>query len=132
MLSTTPSRMQVYRSLSELPASFGPSVATIGNFDGVHRGHQWVIGEVIAKARSLNARSLVITFDPHPAHVLRPETDQPLITPLAQKLDLLAATGVDAALVLPFTHELSHTSARAFAEEVLKEKLRVLELHEGE
>jgi riboflavin kinase/FMN adenylyltransferase len=124
--------MQIYRSLSELPASFGPSVATIGNFDGVHRGHQWVIGEVIATARSLNARSLVITFDPHPAHVLRPETSQPLITPLAQKLDLLAATGIDAALVLPFTHELSHTSARAFAEDVLKQRLRILELHEGE
>lgn len=132
MPSTTTSRMQVYRSLSELPATFGPSVATIGNFDGVHRGHQWVIGEVIARARALNARSLAITFDPHPAHVLRPETGQPLITPLAQKLDLLASTGIDAVLVLPFTQELSRTSARSFAEEVLKRRLNILELHEGE
>jgi riboflavin kinase/FMN adenylyltransferase len=124
--------MQVYRSLSELPATFGPSVATIGNFDGVHRGHQWVIGEVIARARALKARSLAITFDPHPAHVLRPETGQPLITPLAQKLDLLASTGIDAVLVLPFTQELSRTSARSFAEEVLKRRLNILELHEGE
>jgi riboflavin kinase/FMN adenylyltransferase len=124
--------MQVYRSLSELPATFGPSVATIGNFDGVHRGHQWVIGEVIARARTLKARSLAITFDPHPAHVLRPETGQPLITPLAQKLDLLASTGIDAVLVLPFTQELSRTSARSFAEEVLKRRLNILELHEGE
>ncbi|HTF65460.1 MAG TPA: bifunctional riboflavin kinase/FAD synthetase [Edaphobacter sp.] len=132
MPSTTTSCMQVYRSLSELPATFGPSVATIGNFDGVHRGHQWVIGEVIARARALKARSLAITFDPHPAHVLRPETGQPLITPLAQKLDLLASTGIDAVLVLPFTQELSRTSARSFAEEVLKRRLNILELHEGE
>jgi riboflavin kinase/FMN adenylyltransferase len=124
--------MEVYRSLSELPATFGPSVATIGNFDGVHRGHQWVIGEVIARARALKARSLAITFDPHPAHVLRPETGQPLITPLAQKLDQLASTGIDAVVVLPFTQELSRTSARSFAEEVLKQKLDILELHEGE
>ncbi|HTH53438.1 MAG TPA: riboflavin biosynthesis protein RibF [Edaphobacter sp.] len=132
MTSTIQSRMQIYRSLSELPPAFGPTVATIGNFDGVHRGHQWVIGEVIARARALNARSLIITFDPHPARVLRPETAQPLITPLAQKLELFAATGVDAVLVLPFTHELSHTPARTFATETLKNRLGIIELHEGD
>jgi riboflavin kinase/FMN adenylyltransferase len=125
-------RMQIYRSLSELPNTFGPSVATIGNFDGVHRGHQWVIGEVIAQARARKALSLAITFDPHPAHVLHPETGRPLITPLAQKLDLLAATGLDATLVLPFTHELSLMTARAFATDVLKQRLGVVALHEGE
>jgi len=124
--------MQIYRSLSELPVPFGPTVATIGNFDGVHRGHQWVIGEVIARARALHARSLAVTFDPHPAHVLRPETGQPLITPLQQKLDQLAATGLDAVLVLPFTRELSQTTARSFAEDVLKQRLGIVELHEGE
>jgi len=131
-MSSTTHRMQIYRSLAELPSSFGPTVATIGNFDGVHRGHQWVIGEVIARAQALNARSLAITFDPHPARVLRPETSQPLITPLAQKLELLATTGIDTTLVLPFTHELSHTSARTFANEVLKQRLGIIELHEGE
>lgn len=125
-------RMQIYRSLSELPASFGPSVATIGNFDGVHRGHQWVIREVIAQARARKANSLAITFDPHPAHVLHPETGRPLITPLARKLDLLAATGLDATLVLPFTHDLSLMTARAFATNVLKQRLGVVALHEGE
>lgn len=124
--------MQIFHSLSEIPQNFGPTVATIGNFDGVHRGHQWVIGEVISRARALNARSLAITFDPHPARVLRPQTALPLITPLDAKLDLLRSTGVDATLVLPFTSDLSHTSARDFATQVLHERLRVIELHEGE
>lgn len=124
--------MQIFRTLSEIPSSFGPTVATIGNFDGVHRGHQWVIGEVIARARALNARSLAITFDPHPARVLRPQTALPLITPLNDKLNLLRETGVDATLVLPFTVEFSHTSARDFATQVLHETLGIIELHEGE
>lgn len=126
------SRMQIFRSLAEVPKPFGPTVATIGNFDGVHRGHQWVIHEVIERARALNARSLAITFDPHPVRVLRPETSQPLITPLAQKLELLAATGIDATLVLPFTRDLSLTPARTFAEKTLQQGLNVIELHEGE
>lgn len=124
--------MQIFRSLSNLPAGFGPTVATIGNFDGVHLGHQWVLGEVIRRACALNARSLAITFDPHPARVLRPQTPLPLITPLAEKLALLEATGVDATLVLPFTTELSHMTARDFATQVLRGKLGIVELHEGE
>lgn len=124
--------MQIFRSLSDLPAAFGPTVATIGNFDGVHRGHRWVIREVIRRARALKARSLAITFDPHPARVLRPQTPLPLITPLAQKLALLESTAVDATLVLPFTPELSHMTARDFATHVLHDKLGIIELHEGE
>lgn len=124
--------MQIFRQLAEVPSDFGPSIATIGNFDGVHRGHQWVIAEVVARARSLKLSSLAITFDPHPIRVIRPESSQPLITPLAEKLELLSATGIDAVLVLPFTIELSHMSARIFATEVLQQKLHVIELHEGE
>jgi len=124
--------MQIFRQLAEIPASFGPSVATIGNFDGVHRGHQWVISEVVARARQLGIRSIAITFDPHPARVIRPESRQPLITPLARKIDLLSATGLDALLVLPFTSELSRTTARDFATTVLQQTLHVTELHEGE
>jgi riboflavin kinase/FMN adenylyltransferase len=124
--------MKIYRQLAEVPPNFGPSVATIGNFDGVHRGHQWVIAEVVARAHSLNAPSIAITFDPHPSRVLRPESSQPLITPLDEKLELLAATGIDAVLILPFTKEFSHTSARAFATDVLQQVLHVTELHEGE
>jgi riboflavin kinase/FMN adenylyltransferase len=124
--------MQLYRQLAEIPHDFGPTIATIGNFDGVHRGHQWVVSEVVSRARAMGQRSVAITFDPHPARVIRPDSVQPLITPLSQKLDLLAATGIDAVLVLPFTAELSRTTAREFATSVLKDALHVTELHEGE
>jgi riboflavin kinase/FMN adenylyltransferase len=124
--------MQIFRQLAEVPPNFGPSIATIGNFDGVHRGHQWVIAEVVERARSLGARSIAITFDPHPARVLRPESSQPLITPLDEKLELLASTGIDAVLILPFTEEFSRLSARTFATDVLQRVLHVTELHEGE
>ncbi len=124
--------MQIFRHLSEVPSNFGPTVATIGNFDGVHRGHLSVIEEVVARARALGAKSIAITFEPHPARVLRPGSTLPLITPLTEKLDLLSSTGLDAVLVLPFTKEFSQMSARAFATEVLHHALHVIELHEGE
>lgn len=124
--------MKIYRNLSEVPANFGPSIATIGNFDGVHRGHRWVIAEVVKRARALGIRSVAITFDPHPARVLRPESRQPLITSLPQKLELLEATGIDALLILPFTGDLSRMTARTFATTVLQHTLHVTELHEGE
>lgn len=124
--------MKIYRHLSEIPANFGPSVATIGNFDGVHRGHRGVISEVVDRARSLGVSSVAITFDPHPARILRPQAHQPLITPLDQKIELLATTGIDALLILPFTGDFSRMTARSFATNVLQQSLHVTELHEGE
>ncbi|MEO6806750.1 MAG: riboflavin biosynthesis protein RibF, partial [Edaphobacter sp.] len=124
--------MKIFRQLAEVPQNFGPTIATIGNFDGVHRGHRGVIAEVVARARALGIQSIAITFDPHPARVIRPESSQPLITPLAEKLELLASTGIDAVLILPFTVELSRTSARTFATDILQKVLHVTELHEGE
>jgi riboflavin kinase/FMN adenylyltransferase len=124
--------MNTFHSLAQLPAAFGPVVATIGNFDGVHRGHRWVIDKVKARARALGLRSLAITFDPHPARVLRPDAPHVLITPLAQKLELLAQTGIDGTLVLPFTPELSQLSALAFARDILRDRIHVREVHEGE
>ncbi|MDQ2834226.1 MAG: bifunctional riboflavin kinase/FMN adenylyltransferase [Acidobacteriota bacterium] len=124
--------MEIFRQLSEVPVDFGPTVATIGNFDGAHRGHQWVIAEVVARARAEGRRSLAITFDPHPARVIRPELRLPLITPLEERLALLSATGLDAVLVLSFTREMSRMTAREFASEVLQRRLHVKELHEGE
>jgi riboflavin kinase / FMN adenylyltransferase len=121
--------MNIYR---ELPASFPPSVATIGNFDGVHRGHQGVIAEVVARARTKNCASLALTFDPHPARVLRPAFTQRLITPLAQKLELLEGTGIENVAVLSFTELFSKMSARAFATEILRDTFHIQELHEGE
>jgi riboflavin kinase/FMN adenylyltransferase len=124
--------MNIYRQLAELPTATAPIVATIGNFDGVHLGHQGVIAEVIERARFLGGRSLAITFDPHPARVLRPDTPHPLITPLPRKLELLAATGIDATLVLPFTEKLRQMHPRDFATSVLIDAVHATEIHEGE
>jgi riboflavin kinase/FMN adenylyltransferase len=124
--------MQIYRQLDQFPATTKPVVATIGNFDGVHLGHRSVIAEVIARARVLSGLSLAVTFDPHPARVLRPEQPFPLITPLPRKLELLAATGIDAALVLPFTESFCRMSAHDFAADILHRAIGATEVHEGE
>lgn len=124
--------MQIARSLTELDLDTLPAVVTIGNFDGVHCGHQAVIAAVNQRARTLGARSVVVTFDPHPSQVLQTKARTALLTPLSHKLELLAATGVDLTLVLPFTEELRTLTARQFAEQVLCAGLRTLEIHEGE
>jgi riboflavin kinase/FMN adenylyltransferase len=129
--------MQVFRSLDEIPSSFGPTVVAIGNFDGVHRGHQAIIGNVRQRARELatpdsRVRSIALTFDPHPVRVLRPAQAPRLITPMPQRLDLLAATGLDATVVIPFTEEFSRLSAHDFAQQVLSHSLRAAEVHEGD
>jgi riboflavin kinase/FMN adenylyltransferase len=123
--------MNLYRQLEELPPATTPVVATIGNFDGVHLGHQCVIAEVIERARFLGGRSLAITFDPHPARVLHPERPHRLITPLPRKLELLAATRIDSTLVLSFTDELRHMHPRDFVKDILVDTLHVTEVHEG-
>ena len=123
---------QVFRHLNEVPADWGASVVTIGNFDGVHCGHRAVIAEVTRRARQLKARSVLVTLDPHPAEVLRPGEAPRLITPLPLKLDLLRETGLDAVLVLPFTEGYARTTAQTFAESVLRDALHAVEVHEGE
>lgn len=124
--------MQIFRSLAEIPSHAGPSVVAIGNFDGLHRGHQEILAEVRRRAQEQGAFSVAVTFDPHPVRVLRPEMAPKLITPMPQRLELLARTGVDATLVLPFTQKLSQTSALDFAKNVLADGLRAVEVHEGE
>ncbi|HTJ29246.1 MAG TPA: riboflavin biosynthesis protein RibF [Acidobacteriaceae bacterium] len=123
--------MKVFRSLTEIPAEFGPSVASIGNFDGVHLGHQDVLRAVTVEARTLGCRSIAITFDPHPEKFLRPDHAPKLIAPMAARLDLLAATGIDATLVLPFDDSLACLSARSCVEEILFRCLKVRAMHEG-
>ncbi len=121
----------VYRSIAEIPAGFGPTVAAIGNFDGLHLGHREILCAVVESARQRHARAVAITFEPHPEHFLRADKAPLLLTPLAEKLRLLAGTGIDAVLVLPFDAELAGLSARAFAEQILAGALHVRELHEG-
>src|SRR5450432_1287182 len=111
--------MLVFRSLEEVPPGFGPSVVTIGNFDGVHRGHHAVLGLVVDQARQNGLQAVAVTFDPHPLAVLYPDrAPEPLSTP-EHKLELLAEVGLDAVLVMAFTHELALWSPRRFVQEVL-------------
>ena len=121
----------VYRSLGELPAGFGPSAVAVGNFDGVHLGHREILAAVAADARAMQGRSVAVTFDPHPEHVLRPAKAPKLITPTPERIRLLAGTGVDAVLVLPFDAALAHLAPRAFVEQILVGALGVRRVHEG-
>lgn len=121
----------VYRGIAEVPAGFGPSIAAIGNFDGVHRGHQQILSAVVAEARERGLRSLAVTFDPHPEKCLRPSSAPGLLTPMDHRLDLLATTGVDAVVVLRFDPALARLSAREFVQHVLIDTLNVRGLHEG-
>jgi len=123
--------MQTFHSLAELPSDWTATVLSVGNFDGVHRAHQLVLGKVVERARQLGARALAVTFEPHPMRVLRPDIAPRLITPLPRKLELLATLGLDATVVLPFTRDLSLMPAADFADLVLTRGLRAREVHEG-
>jgi riboflavin kinase/FMN adenylyltransferase len=123
--------MAVYRSVDEIPAGFGPSVASIGNFDGVHLGHRQILAAVVAEARTLGACAVAVTFDPHPEQLLRPDKALKLLTPMPERLQLLAETGIDAVLVLPFDAALAGLSALSFVRRILVEGLEIVGLHEG-
>jgi riboflavin kinase/FMN adenylyltransferase len=124
--------MQVFRSLAEVPAGFGPTVAAVGNFDGVHRGHREILSGVIGEARATGAKAVAVTFDPHPERFLRPDKAPRLITPTAERLRLLAETGIDAALVLKFDAALANLAPREFVERILVVALAVRSMHEGQ
>src|SRR5271166_2142867 len=113
--------MQVFRKLEEVPADFGPTVLSVGNFDGVHRAHTRVLAEIVRRAREQKLKSLAVSFEPHAVRILRPDSTLKLLTPTPEKLRLLAATGLDATLLLPFTRDLSLMSPEQFAHDILKE-----------
>jgi riboflavin kinase/FMN adenylyltransferase len=114
-----------------VPANLGPTVVSVGNFDGVHMAHQAVVRRMAERAHAIGGKAVAVTFDPHPLRILRPDSSPRLLTPLDVKLQLLEQTGVDAVLVLPFTRDLSLMSAHDFARNVLVEALHAREVHEG-
>jgi riboflavin kinase/FMN adenylyltransferase len=121
----------VYRSLGEIPAGLGPTVASIGNFDGVHLGHREILSAVVREARALGVSAIAVTFDPHPERFLRPAYAPRLLTPMDERIKLLAAAGVDAVVVLPFNDEFAALTAGQFVSKILVGKLNVCSLHEG-
>jgi riboflavin kinase / FMN adenylyltransferase len=120
--------LAVLRSPEEWKARFGAdergSAVTIGNFDGVHLGHQEILRRVVERARRDDLRSTVVTFDPHPLRILRPNDAPALLATLDQRLAMLESCGLDAALVLPFDAELARLSAREFVEQIIARTLR--------
>ncbi len=114
----------IWNDPSEVPADFGPSVVTFGNFDGVHRGHQQVLSQLIRTARMNHARAVAITFDPHPAQVHRPEEAPELIMGLEDKLVALGEVGLDAVLVMKYSLELASLSPEEFVATVLVGSLK--------
>jgi len=121
----------IWRSLDDVPADWGGSVVAIGVFDGVHAGHRAIVERAKTDATEAGVPTVVITFDPHPNAVVRPDQTPLMLTSVEHRADLLAELGVDAMFVLPFTKELSHLSAEEFVENVLASKLHALRVVVG-
>ncbi|MDH2425196.1 bifunctional riboflavin kinase/FAD synthetase [Sphaerisporangium sp. TRM90804] len=124
--------MQAWHGLDDVPADWGRSVITIGVFDGVHRGHQRMVGSAVAMARRLGVASVVVTFDPHPEEVVRPGTHPSRLTTPRHRAELLGALGVDAVCVLPFTLEFSRMTPDEFVQAVLVDRLHAAGVVVGE
>ncbi len=123
--------MRIIQQLHELGKSPAPSVVTIGNFDGVHLAHQRLLRRVVEVARPQGALAVAVTFEPHPIKILAPDHAPKVLTPLARKIELIAATGIDVLVVLPFTRELAHQSPLEFVRRVLVNPLHASSVHVG-
>ncbi len=117
--------MEVLSGVDDIVRPLKNPVITIGNFDGVHRGHQALFNRVKEWARELDGQSVVITFNPHPLEVLFPSKNIPFITSHDRKLELIEACGIDAVIVLPFNEEFSRIPAREFVADILVGRIGV-------
>ena len=124
--------MYRWYGLGEVPADWGESVVTIGEFDGVHRGHQRIIARAAQIGRELGLPVVVITFDPHPDEVIRPGSHPPFLSSARRRAELLASLGADAVCVLPFTLEFSRLDPDEFVRAVLVERFHAAVVVEGE
>lgn len=123
--------MKIYNNLKDINAPFADSFVTIGNFDGVHLGHQMLFAEVVSRAYERKGTSVVITFDPHPLQVMRPDIGIKLISTYEQKVELISMAGIDVLVVIPFTKDFAATSAEDFVDEALIGTIGVKELVVG-
>jgi len=124
--------MYRWQGLGDVPDDWGSSVVTIGVFDGVHRGHQRIVGRATAAAAELGLPVVVVTFDPHPDEVVRPGAHPPHLGTARRRAELLAGLGVDAVCVLPFTREFSELGPDEFVHAVLVDRLHAVRVVVGE
>ena len=111
-----------------LPRDGRPAIVTVGTFDGVHRGHWEVLQEICRRAQATGGRSILVTFHPHPLRIVRPEVAPPLLTTPAEKREILAESGLEYVVFLPFTRTLQQYPARRFVEEILLGRIHMDEL----
>ena len=116
-------KMQLVQGLEKIEAPYSKAVVTIGNFDGVHKGHQALFQKICEAADQINGTSVVITFEPHPARVLTNKKSPPLITIFEQKMELIDRAGVDVCLCIPFSRKFAAVTAADFVEETLVKQL---------
>jgi riboflavin kinase/FMN adenylyltransferase len=124
--------VQRWRGVRDAPGGWGRCVVTIGVFDGVHRGHQEIIGRAVERAADTGLPAVVLTFDPHPSEVVRPGSHPTMLTTPRRKAELLEDLGVDVLCVLPFTLEFSRLGPAEFAHQVLVEHLHAAAVVVGE
>ena len=115
--------MILVENLNDIEQPYENAVVTIGNFDGVHIGHQLLFHEVMERADALSGTSIVMTFEPHPLRVLKPNGHPPLITLCEQKMELFERSGVDVVICVPFTWEFADLTAQEFVEDILVRRI---------
>ena len=115
--------MELIDRLEKIRTPYKNAVVTIGNFDGMHIGHQALFNEVIQKAKAIDGTSVAMTFEPHPIRVLKQNGQPPLITLYEQKLELIEKTGIDVLICIPFTPDFAAVSAKAFVEDLLVRRI---------
>ena len=122
--------MEIYRELDKIP-QFKDSVVTIGTFDGCHRGHQDIIKKVIYNSEINGSNSILVTFEPHPRHVLQPEVKLPILMHINRKLDFLKSFNLNAVVVIPFDEQFSKMTANNFLKNIILKQLNASKIIVG-
>ncbi len=124
--------MEVIWKAKDFGRSFKNPVLTLGNFDGVHLGHQRIFRRVREKAKEIGGDSIAYTFDPHPVQILKPEREPFLLLPVAERLRLIGELGIDVAICAPFTREFANLTAEEFVRDILHNQIGVREVFVGQ
>ncbi len=124
--------MELIKHIDTIEKPYKNAVITIGNFDGVHIGHQALFHEVIEKADTIDGTSIVMTFEPHPVRVLKQNGHLPLITLYEQKIELIENSGIDVLICIPFTEEFAAISAKTFVQDILLKSIGMKAIVVGE